>query len=138
MQLCWRDLFTFVYNNDMGGAEIVKAQGKPRLYQQVFSQFLEGLKAINSICWVHRDIHYRNILVVTPKPRRISEIRIKIADFGLARKVDATSQNDESTMEHCPHSRVAHFLRQSCQPKSTIQNLIYTAQELCCTSLAVT
>ena len=87
MELCWRDLLTFVYKNDMGGAEIVQAPGNPRLYQQVFPQILEGLKAIHSIGWVHRDIHYRNILVATPKPSRISQIKIKIADFGLARKI---------------------------------------------------
>ena len=92
MELCWRDLLTFVYKNDMGGAEIVQAPGNPRLYQQVFPQILEGLKAIHSIGWVHRDIHYRNILVATPKPSRISDIKIKIADFGLARNIELTEQ----------------------------------------------
>ena len=96
MELCWRNLFTFVYNNNMGGAEIVKAPGKPRLYQQVFPQILEGLKAIHSRGWVHRDIHYGNILVTTPKPSTISEIRIKIADFGLAREIKTTSKSDET------------------------------------------
>ena len=89
MELCWRDLFSFVYDNDMGGAEIVKAQGEPRLYQKVFPQILEGIAAIHSKNWVHRDIHFRNILVATPKPSTISEIKIKIADFGLARKIES-------------------------------------------------
>ena len=93
MELCWCNLEEFVYENDMGGAEIIKAQGPPRLYQQVFPQILEGIQAIHSIGWVHRDIHYQNILVAMPKPTKISEIQIKIADFGLAREIGSASQN---------------------------------------------
>ena len=99
MELCWRSLHDFVYDNDMGGAKVIKAEGEPRLYQQVFPQILKGLIAIHSIGWVHRDIHYQNILVASPKPSTISEIKIKIADFGLARKIESTSQSDNSKME---------------------------------------
>lgn len=87
MELCSATLEGFVYNNKMGGVEIIKTLGPPRFYQQVFRQILNGLDAIHSIGWVHRDIHVSNILVANPKPRKISEIIVKIADFGLARKI---------------------------------------------------
>ena len=99
MELCWRSLHDFVYDNDMGCAKVIKAEGKPRLYQQVFPQILQGLKAIHSIGWVHRDIHYKNVLVASPKPSTISEIKIKIADFGLARKIESKSHSDKLEME---------------------------------------
>jgi serine/threonine protein kinase len=97
MELCWCTLEGFIYNNDMGGAEIIKARDQPRLYQQVFPQILKGLQAIHSIGWVHRDIHYQNILVAMPEPTKISEIKIKIADFGLAREIESTSQKQTLT-----------------------------------------
>ena len=76
----------FIYENDMGGAEIIKAHN-PRLYKQVFPQILNGLDAIHEIGWIHRDIHLGNILV-KKYPQRINDIHIKIADFGLARHVE--------------------------------------------------
>ena len=87
MELCSVDLCSFIYRNDMGGPEIIKAQGSPRFYRQVFEQILNGLVAIHSIRWVHRDIHPGNILVVNQNPKQISDIHIKIADFGLARHI---------------------------------------------------
>ena len=87
MELCSVDLYSFIYGNDMGGPEIIKAQGSPRFYRQVFEQILNGLVAIHTIRWVHHDIHPRNILVVNQNPKQISDIHIKIADFGLARHI---------------------------------------------------
>ena len=87
MELCSVALEKFIYDNQMGGPEIIKAQGPLRFYQQVFEQILNGLVAIHSIRWVHRDIHPGNILVVNPNPKQISDIHIKIADFGLARQI---------------------------------------------------
>ena len=46
MELCRVSLEIFVYNNEMGGVEIIKTQGPPRFYQQVFPQILKGLDAI--------------------------------------------------------------------------------------------
>ena len=77
----------FIYENDLGGAEIIKVQDPQRLYKQVFPQILNGLDAIHSIGWIHRDIHLGNILVKNPSPQSINDIHIKIADFGLARHV---------------------------------------------------
>jgi serine/threonine protein kinase len=87
MELCWVNLGIFIYENDMGGAEIIKSEGSPRFYQQVFPQILNGLSVIHSMYWVHRDIHLGNILIVNPNPQRIDDIRVKIADFGLARYI---------------------------------------------------
>ena len=87
MELCRDNLEAFVYNNELGGVEIIKAQGPPRFYQQVFPQILNGLDGIHSMGWVHRDINVSNILIGNTKPSEISEIVVKFADFGLARKI---------------------------------------------------
>ena len=87
MELCSSNLEKLVCRNKIGGPAIIQAEGPPRFYQQVFEQILNGLVYIHSIDWVHRDIHPRNILIVNPNPRRISDIHVKIADFGLARHV---------------------------------------------------
>ena len=88
MELCRDNLEAFVYNNELSGVDIVKTQGPPRFYQQVFPQILNGLDAIHSIGWVHRDINVSNILIGNPKPREVSEIVVKIADFSFARKIN--------------------------------------------------
>ena len=93
MELCRDNLEAFVYNNELGGVEIIKSQGPPRFYQQVFPQVLNGLNAIHSIGWVHRDINVSNILIGNTKPNEISEIVVKIADFGLARKIKREFDN---------------------------------------------
>ena len=85
MELCSLNLLKFVDLNNIGGHAIIQAEGPPRFYQQVFEQILTGLVYIHSIDWVHRDIHPGNILIVNPNPQRISDIHVKIADFGLAR-----------------------------------------------------
>ncbi len=87
MELCWLDLGTFVHRNKIAGPDIIQAQGPPRFYQQVFQQILNGLAFIHSMGWVHRDIHPGNILIANSNPKRISDIQVKIADFGLARYI---------------------------------------------------
>ncbi len=87
MELCRVNLWAFVYSNQMGNAEIIKDQGPPRFYQQVFPQILKGLVAIHKMGWVHRDIHPGNILIANPNPKEIKNITVKIADFGLAREI---------------------------------------------------
>ena len=87
MELCRVSLEAFVYKNEMGGAKIIQSQGPPRFYRHVFPQILNGLKAMHSLGLVHRDIHMSNILIANPKPTEISEVNIKIADFGLAREI---------------------------------------------------
>jgi serine/threonine protein kinase len=89
MELCSVNLHTFVSKNKIDGPKIIQAQGPPRFYQQVFRQILDGLVFIHSIYWVHRDIHPGNILVANANPKRIKDIHVKIADFGLARYVGA-------------------------------------------------
>ena len=61
-----------------------------RFYKHIFPQILNGLDAIHSVGWVHRDIHPGNILIANPKPSRIQDIVIKIADFGLARQIGSS------------------------------------------------
>ena len=90
MELCRVNLYVFVYNNtikDLGNAEIIKARGPPRFYQHVFPQILKGLDFIHDSGWVHRDIHPGNILIANPNPEQITDITVKIADFGLAREI---------------------------------------------------
>ncbi|CAB4027512.1 interferon-induced, double-stranded RNA-activated kinase [Paramuricea clavata] len=104
MELCSVNLETFMYDgNGMGGAEIIKASDSPRFYEHVFSQILNGLIAIHSNGWVHRDIHLGNILIAKPNPKRMSDIFVKIADFGLARFIGtqygSTGVTDIPTLE---------------------------------------
>ena len=87
MELCGLNLEAFVYSNEMGGAQIIHSQGSPRFYQRVFPQILNGLSAMHSLGLVHRDIHISNILIANPKPTKIIEVHVKIADFGLAREI---------------------------------------------------
>ena len=87
MELCWKDLKTFVYENRQFAPQTTHAQDSLRFYHHVFKQVLNGLISIHSIGWVHRDIHPGNILIVNPNPQHISDIHVKIADFGLARHI---------------------------------------------------
>ena len=87
MELCSLNLEVFIDHNKIGGPEIIQAEGPPRFYQQVFEQIINGLVFIHSIDWVHRDIQPGNILIANPIPRRISDINVRIADFGLARHI---------------------------------------------------
>ena len=87
MELCSGDLETFVYKNRNFAPSVTKGQSSPQFYQHVFQQILNGLIFIHSIGWVHRDIHPGNILVVKPNPQQISDIHVKIADFGLGRNI---------------------------------------------------
>ena len=87
MELCSGDLRTFIYKNRHFDPQITQAVQGPRFYQHVFQQILNGLDVIHSIGWVHRDIHPGNILVVNSSPQRVSDIHIKIGDFGLAKNI---------------------------------------------------
>ena len=87
MELCSLNLAAFISQNKISGPAIIQLEGPPRFYQQVFEQILNGLVFIHSIDWVHRDIHPYNILIANANPKHISDIRVKIADFGLARYV---------------------------------------------------
>jgi serine/threonine protein kinase len=89
MELCWGDLQSFVFKNRHFGPQITQAQGT-QFYQHVFQQILNGLVVIHSIGWVHRDIHPGNILIVNSNPQRISDIHVKIGDFGLAKCIGYT------------------------------------------------
>ena len=107
MELCRVSLEMFVYNNEMGGVEIIKTQGPPRFYQHVFPQILKGLDAIHSLGWIHRDINLSNILIANPKPSEIREIIVKIADFGLARKIKRDEEfNTFATLSVAPEGKL--------------------------------
>ena len=99
MELCATNLGSFIYENVMGGPEIIKAHGPPRFYQQVFPQILRGLIFIHDeIGWVHRDIHPGNNLIANPNPEQITDITVKIADFGLAREIRSILNAKSSTL----------------------------------------
>ena len=114
MELCSANLRTFIYDNEMGGPEIIKAQGPPRLYQHIFEQLLNGLIAIHSISWIHRDIHPGNILVVNPNPKQIRDIHIKIADFGLARHIQMEKMTTVESTIVPKYENVSCFSRHVC------------------------
>ncbi|XP_028403125.1 serine/threonine-protein kinase ATG1-like [Dendronephthya gigantea] len=85
---CFKSLLDFIYDNTIAaGSEIVQVSSPRPLWAQVFPQILNGLQALRQIGWVHRDIHPGNILVANPPPQQITEIVVKIADFGYAREI---------------------------------------------------
>ena len=65
----------------------------PQFYQKIFPQILRGLEYLHKIHWVHRDIYPPNILLAFPEydSQPIHSRMAKIADFGLARKLDEPS-----------------------------------------------
>ena len=83
----------FIYDNAIaGGPEIVQISSTKPLWAHVFPQILNGLHALRQIGWVHRDLYPNNILIEYPEPRQITEIGIKIADFGCAREIGSIIQ----------------------------------------------
>ncbi|XP_028398351.1 interferon-induced, double-stranded RNA-activated protein kinase-like [Dendronephthya gigantea] len=84
MELCSFNLRTFVSKHENG----MKFIQDSLFHRHVFHQILNGLVFIHSMYWVHRDIHPGNILIVNPNPQQITDIHVKIADFGLARNMD--------------------------------------------------
>ncbi|CAB4028277.1 eIF-2-alpha kinase GCN2-like [Paramuricea clavata] len=63
-------------------------------YWNLFPQILRGLEYLhNTISWVHRDIYPPNILLAIPEhvDQPIHLRVVKIADFGLARKLGESS-----------------------------------------------
>ena len=86
MELCWLSLLDYVLKNGVYNPSIAIVKDE-EFYKHIFPQILNGLDAIHSVGWVHRDIHPGNILIANPKPSGIQDIVIKIADFGLARRI---------------------------------------------------
>ena len=91
MELCWISLSTVFSDH----RKVLKGRHPPRFYQHVFPQILQGLDAIHSIGWVHRDIHLGNILILRQEAE-IRDIRIKIADFGNAREIKSIMETHGS------------------------------------------
>ena len=90
MELCWLSLRDYVFKNGLYSRSFAIVKDE-RFYKHIFPQILNGLDAIHSVGWVHRDINPCNILIANPKPSRIQDIVIKIADFGLARQIDSSA-----------------------------------------------
>ena len=86
MELCWLNLQEYVFKNGLYSPSFAIVKDE-RFYKHIFPQILSGLDAIHSVGWVHRDINPCNILIANPKPSEIQDIVIKIADFGLARRI---------------------------------------------------
>ena len=84
MELCLSDLGTFVSRNKSG----IKFIQDQAFHQHIFHQIVNGLDYIHSRNWAHRDIHPGNVLIALPNPQQITDIQVKISDFGLARKMD--------------------------------------------------
>ncbi len=97
MELCWTSLTT-VYTDHR---EVLTARHPTRFYQHVFPQILQGLRAIHSLGWVHRDIHLGNILILRPGLAKTRDIRIKIADFGNAREIRSIMEAHGSETVSC-------------------------------------
>ncbi|XP_046861315.1 serine/threonine-protein kinase/endoribonuclease IRE1-like [Xenia sp. Carnegie-2017] len=91
LELCFKNLMEFVYNNRInGGVEIIK---NPKFFHHCFLQILRGLQALHMKNIVHRDLHAHNILVALPEPTSVPEIQIKITDFGLSRYINSSTKN---------------------------------------------
>ena len=90
MELCWLNLRDYVFKNGLYSRSFAIVKDE-RFYKHIFPQILNGLDAIHSVGWIHRDINPCNILIANPKPSRIQDIVIKIADFGLARQIDSSA-----------------------------------------------
>ena len=127
MELCSIDLKKFVFMNRNFTPEITIGQCSPQFYQHVFQQILNGLIFIHSIGWVHRDIHPGNILVVKPNPQQISDIHVKIADFGLARNI-----RDMGVELKLSAGWTIHSVLELCTPYAG--DGLYTAPELLTTT----
>ena len=96
MELCGLSLEKYMFKNCLYSPSIAIVKDE-RFYKHIFRQILNGLDAIHSqVGWVHRDIHPGNILIANPKPSRIQDIVIKIADFGLARRIDQVIDSSAS------------------------------------------
>ena len=68
-------------------------------YKHVFRQILLGLEVIHNSRWLHRDIYPPNILIALPKPNKVLDIVVKIADFGLATKLESSNNlSNQSTL----------------------------------------
>ncbi|HWU33034.1 MAG TPA: protein kinase, partial [Marmoricola sp.] len=65
----------------------------PSLALRVIESVLAALSAAHSIGIVHRDIKPENVLLATGDITRMDPTRTKVADFGLARAVNAETQH---------------------------------------------
>ena len=115
MELCDSNLETLL-------REEQNVVDNPQFYQTIFPQILSGLEYLHKIHWVHRDIHPSNILLAIPEydsqPHRSTpKVVVKIADFGLARKLD-----EESLTASDPPEEVL----------SVVGNRLYRAPEMKC------
>ena len=127
MELCWKDLKTFVYENRKFAPQPFHAEGSLRFYQHIFKQVLNGLIVIHSIGWVHRDIHPGNILIVDSNPQHICDIHVKIADFGLARHIGILpSDRNTVTFKVSDGWTVHHEVDQLSRAKKSL----YTSPEI--------
>lgn len=88
MELCWLDLCNYI---SIRGPSIAKDKS------HIFPQILNGLDAIHSVGWIHRDIHLNNILLANPLPGKVEDIVVKIADFGLARPIEEVGSSSNAT-----------------------------------------
>ena len=86
MELCDLNLETLLQTQN-------RVVDDPRFYWNLFPQILNGLEYLhNKIFWVHRDIYPPNILLAIPENalQPIHSRVVKIADFGLARKLESS------------------------------------------------
>lgn len=65
----------------------------PALALRVVESVLSALSAAHAIGIVHRDIKPENVLLATGDITRMDPMRTKVADFGLARAVNAETQH---------------------------------------------
>ena len=84
MELCWLSLHELLCRNPS-----IVQDGD--FYKHVFRQILLGLEVIHNSRLLHRDIYPPNILIANPKPKEILNIVVKIADFGLATKLESSN-----------------------------------------------
>jgi eukaryotic-like serine/threonine-protein kinase len=79
------DLLTLMQHGELALAEI----------HEIVVQALDGLAAVHGAGLVHRDIKPENILVVRGE---FGELRVKIVDFGIAKRDPLAGDGDFSTL----------------------------------------
>ena len=92
MELCNKSLRAILQEKP----EIVDQK---QLHTHVFKQLLLALIYIHGYGFVHRDVYPPNILISTRYEDFISSWVVKLADFGLARKIDQLSHPNSNQLE---------------------------------------
>ena len=108
-------------------------------YRHVFPQILSGLKYIHDKNWVHRDLYPANILMKIPYVTVMESWVVKLADFGLARKLEPQpslthSDPPEEVLSVVGHKQTNYTEHQKCLASNMILKLNTRKHQKCVAS----